>query len=444
MQTIIVESDSTASDILRLNLEAFAGTDVITRHSSEEVIQILSIIPSINLIIMRAEIGKDPVAAKIDKFLKQKKLDIPCIVIGKEAALEYPHHKTVPDMENWEDIVQTAFSLLGISSDTIERKAKPKFIPVDIRFFLEISEPPCDVYIRIRQNSESFEYQYIKLIHSQDKFDQALIEKYEYQGLTEFYIEQDYHQYFATCVTNHLLKKIGRRDLTIDQRIMVNDSTYRMIMDKVNNLEIDSEAIELTHACINSMKETISQSDKLSELISRLFANKISYAYQKAHLSFIIATSILSRIERHSSDDLNVIGYAAFFSDINLKTQKQISILNYQNFETTDLDLADKSMVEFHARQISKMIEESEMFPEALVQVLKEHHGAKDGIGFPEEFPRTLHYLSYLFIVSDYFVSTLLHPRKPSDKAKIVEIISQELTSKNFKPYIDVLKGKLY
>lgn len=444
MQTIIVEADHTISDILKLNLEAFAGTDVISRTKAEEVIKILSILPTIDLIVMRAKIGEEEVAKTVHDFLVKQKLKIPCIIIGDVDPEDYPGHKIIPIFEDWEDIITAAFSLLGISSETIDKKPKPKFIPIDIRFFFEISEPPCDVYIRIRQNSQDYEYQYVKLIHSQDQFDQGLVEKYESQGLTDFYIEEDYHQFFVTSVTNHLMKKLNSENLTIDERIIHNDNAYRIIMDKVENMGLDEEAIDLAHTCIKSMKESIKKSEKLSEMLDRLFSNRISYAYQKAHLTFIIATAILQKIEGHTKEDINTINYACFFADITLKSQKQLAILNYQNFMTSDLDLAQKSIVEFHARRISKVLEESGLFSEYVIQVIKEHHGSKNGVGFPKNFPRTLHYLSYLYIVADYFVSTLLHPRKPSTKSKIIEVISAELNSKQFKPYLEALKGKLY
>lgn len=444
MQTIIVEEDNAIRDILQLNLEAFAGTDVISRLSSEEVIKVLTILPSVDLIVMRAKVGSDEVAKNIRDFLDQENLDIPCIIIGDVDPEKYPGHRIIPIYEDWEDVVTAAFQLLGISSEAIERKVKPKFIPIDIRFFFEITEPPCDVYVRIRQNNQDYEYQFVKLIHSKDEFDHSLIEKYEHQGLTDFYIEQDYHQYFVTAVTNNLMKRLTTDNISLDQKIIHNDNAYRIIMDKVDNMGLDDESIELAHACIKSMKNSIKESEKLSDMLDRLFSNRISYAYQKAHLTFIIATAILRQIEGHSKEDINTISYACFFADITLKSQKQLGILNYQNFLTSDLDLAQKSIVEFHARKISKVLEESGLFSDFVIQVVKEHHGSKNGVGFPKNFPRTLHYLSYLFIVADYFVSTLLHPRKPSTKSKIIEIISTELNSKQFKPYLEALKGKLY
>jgi HD-GYP domain-containing protein (c-di-GMP phosphodiesterase class II) len=438
-QTILIEPNDELRKIFSLNLNTYAGTDVIERKTADEAIDLLQILPNINLIIVRDKIAGETTAVKVFQFIQAEMLDIPMIVIGDEPQLA-DKAMILAEPFTWEFLVKGAAKYLGVTPEDLSKRARPDFVPVGLSYFYDITETPCDVFIRIRKSPT--ESQYVKRIHSKDIFDYAAIKKYEESGLKEFYVPRDYQQYFVTFVTNSLIRKLESDDLTHEERILTTAHSFDVVADQIQNIGLDQTSIELADAGITSMVKSVQDAPQLADLLKFLFSNKISYAFQHANLITVICQYILSKQSWAQPKHMEILSFVAFFSDITLKSETQIRINSNEELESSDLSADEKNEVNYHAKNACDLLDLHPKMNEYVKTVLLQHHGRADGVGFVSDPGEDLHPLSKVFIVADTFVKILLRPDMPSYKQDILPILYQRFSNPSYQKIIKALELK--
>lgn len=440
MQTILIEDHDDLYNIFSLNLNTYAGTDVIRRPNAADAIALLQILPTIDLIITRNQLGSENSAEDLYNHIKSSGSNTPMIVIGENANLS-GKVLCLKEPVNWETLVQNATQLLGVTSEDLKNKIKPDYMSVDTFYFYDITTVPCDIFIRIKKSVS--EFQFVKRIHSKDTFTIETIQKYESQGLKEFYVASDYQQYFVTFVTNQLIQKLESNDLDMNERITTTANSYTIVQEQLDKIGMGETVVQLSDSAITSMQKSVSDNKDLSPLLSLLFTSKISYAYQHAHLITVIGNFIVSKQSWYEPKYLNIISFVAFFSDITLKTSKQIMINSQAELDESDLTDAEKTAVTYHAKNAAELLKDHPSGNEYLELVTLQHQGTKNGVGFAENPDEDLHPISKVFIIADAFVKILLNPKKPSVKKEIIEMLQQQFSGSTYQKIIKVLEQRI-
>ena len=438
-QTILVETNEDLKRIFSLNLSTFVGTDVIFRQNADDVISLLKILPQISLIITKAKVGQEETAIKIFQYLKSESLETSLIVLGECPKIS-SEVLCLKEPVSWEILVKQAAQHLGITLQDAANKVKPDFLPVGIYYFYDIQKSPCDVFIRIKKGTN--DYQYVKRIHSKDSFDRLAIKKYEDQGLREFYIPKDYIQYFTIFVTNNLVQKLERTDLTLEDRILTTANAHEIVRDSIQLLGLDQATIDLSDASINSMVKSVKSSPEVANLIKFLFTNKVAYAYQHCHLLALMCHYILSKQSWYREEHLNILSFVSFFSDITLKSNQQMQITSMKELFEANLTDEEKRAVMNHAADAVELLNQHPEANDYIKTVLIQSHGKLDGIGFEENPGEDLHPLSKVFIIADTFVKTMLNPALPTRKQDILPIIYSRFTNPSYQKITKALEQK--
>ncbi len=439
-QTILVETHEDLKKIFSLNLSTFVGTDVILRRAAEDTMALLKILPEVSLIVCRNKVGEEETAKILHNFIKNEALETSLIVLGEcpDIASEV---MCLKDPVNWEILVRQAAYILGVTLKEANQKVKSDYIPVGLFYFYDIQKTPCDVYIRIKKGPQ--EYQYVKRIHSKDVFDRNDIQKYEDQGLKEFYIPKDYIQYFTTFVTNQLLAKLEREDLTLEDRILTTANSHDIIRETLQNFGLDEASIDLSEASIGSMIKSLKRSPEMASLLKFLFSNKVSYAYQQCHLQALLGHYILSKQSWFKPEHLQVLSFVAFFSDVTLKSIPQMQIASLHDLENSTLTDEERVAVINHARDAAIILETHPTADPYIKTVIKQSHGTRDGVGFNDNPGEELHPLSKIFIIADNFVKILLNPNLPSNKKDILPLLYGRFTEPSYQSIIKTLEQKI-
>jgi hypothetical protein len=181
----------------------------------------------------------------------------------------------------------------------------------------------------------------------------------------------------------------------------------------------------------------------LSDLLKMLLSNKISYAYQKAHFLCLIGEFILSKQSWYSKKHLEIFAFCSFFSDITLKTKEQMCILEQSELEASNLSENDKEEVLNHAKDASRVSSQHPDFTSYISIILNQHHGSMSGVGFYKDHEEELHPISKVFIIADYFVTTILDPKKPKNKAVILDSLRERFPEESYLKVIKVLGQKI-
>lgn len=438
-QTILIETNEDLKKIFSLNLHTFVGTDVIHRKNAEDAMELLRILPQVALIITKCKVGTEETAVKLHQFIRNEGLKSELIVIGECPSLA-DEILCLQEPVSWEILIKQAASYLGVTLQDSTNKVKPDYFPVPVYYFYDIQKTPCDVYIRIKKGPN--EYQYVKRIHSKDVFDKNDILKYESQGLKEFFIPKDYIQYFTTFVTNNLVEKLEREDLTLEDRILTTANAHEIVRDKIQQMGLDQAAVDLSDASINSMVQSVKNSPEVTNLLKFVFSNKVSYAYQHSHLLALMCHYVLSKQSWYKQEHLEILSFVSFFSDVTLKSQMQMQISSLK--ELTESNLTDEEIrqVMNHASEAVMILDQHPEANEYIKTVLLQSHGKIDGIGFEENPSEDLHPLSKVFIIADCFVKTLLNPALPSSKKEILPILRTRFTNPSYQKIIKALEQK--
>jgi HD-GYP domain-containing protein (c-di-GMP phosphodiesterase class II) len=438
-QTILIEGNEDLKKIYSLNLNTFVGTDVIHRKNADDTIELLRILPQIGLVITHAKVGEEETALKIYHFLKTGNMQTALIVIGESETIS-SEVLCLQEPLSWEILIKQAAQHLGVNIQDSLGRVKPDFLPVGVHYFYDITQTPCDVYIRIKKASN--EYQFVKRIHSKDVFDLNDINKYEEQGLKEFYIPKDYIQYFTTFVTNNLVQKLEREDLTMEDRILTTANAHEIVRESIQAIGFDDASVELSDASINSMVKSVKNSPQVAELLKFLFSNKVAYAYQHCHLLALMCHYVLSKQSWYKPEHLETLSFVSFFSDVTLKSNLQMQISSMRDLAESNLTDEEKHQVINHAKDAVALMANHPDANDYIKTVLIQSHGKTDGVGFEENPSEQLHPLSKVFIVADAFVKILLNPSMPSSKKDILPILSARYTNASYQKIIKALEQK--
>jgi HD-GYP domain-containing protein (c-di-GMP phosphodiesterase class II) len=438
-QTILIETNEDLKKIFSLNLSTFVGTDVILRQNADDTLSLMRILPQVSLVITKAKIGAEETAVTIHQFIKNESLTTSMIVLGECPQLS-GEILCLQEPVSWEILIKQAAHHLGVTIHDAVNKVKPDFLPIGLYYFYDIQKTPCDIYIRIKKGPN--DYQFVKRIHSKDTFDRELIQKYEDQGLKEFYVSKDYIQYFTTFVTSNLVQKLERDDLSLEDRILTTANAHEIVRDSIQQLGLDQATVDLSDASINSMIKSVKNSPEIAALLKFLFSNKVTYAYQHCHLLALMCHYVLSKQSWYKPEHLQVLSFVSFFSDVTLKSHQQMQISSMRDLFEANLTDEEKNQAMSHARDAVKILDNHPEANDYIKTVLMQSHGKLDGVGFEENPGEDLHPLSKVFIIADCFIKILLNPALPSKKQDILPILYGRFTNPSYQKIIKALEQK--
>lgn len=441
-QLILIEPKEDLRDLLSLNLSTVLGINVIARQNAEDAINLLNILPSIDLILTRLEVGGEKTAFILDQFLKSEGHPIPLIILSDrmDAKLkdEYPIFLEPFKLEN---VMTQVANTLGFDEEQLKKKPGPDYIPVNAKYFLNLTEVPCDVYIRIKKSPT--EFQFVKRIHVKDVFNREDIERYMGQGLKEFFVPKDYKVNFTKFVTNELIKKLSITSLTFDERLNANANAYDFVRDYISTFGLDDTAIELTEATIHSINQSVKANPQLSHFLESLKKNKIGYAYQHCHLMALLGHNILKNVEWGTPELFDKMCYVSFFHDISLVNEEHMKIGSAEELLKSNLTANDKQLVLEHAKRSAELVLSHSDAPFGADIIIMQHHGSMEGIGFSQDYSAPLSPLAMVIIVIEEFINEVFLNKKFLSLREVFAAMKMKFAGTKYVSIVDALEKSL-
>lgn len=406
-QVILIEDNKNLHELLSLNLSTYVGVEVIPRVSAQDAIDLLNLLPNIDLIITSAEIGDEPTAAMLAEFIKTNQREIGLIVIGELPKNAHDVAVSVPDEKNWEQIIQLSTKILGVTPKDLEERIIPDFVPVPIHYFYPLSFSCCDVFIRIKKSPS--EYQFIKRIHSGDSFSKDMVRKYEEQGLINFYIPKEMKKNFTNFVSDQLVSRLENDNLHPEEELKLLNASHGIALKEIQTLGFTSATIQLSQSIVKSMLNTFKKNPEMSGLLHKIINSESSPMYQHCHMSSVVASECLKNLGMDQHESHEKLAYAAFFKDISLIDKPELcKITTFKDLEEADLDDEDWDLVFNHALEASVLVQRNPEAPFGIDEIIKCHHGSSNGKGFGQMNIGKLSLLSQIFIISCEFVKELI------------------------------------
>lgn len=407
-QIILIENNQSLHELLSINLTTYLGVELIPRESAADAINLMNILPAIDLVITRDKIGEEETARNIAKFIQEKSADTGLLVLGEvpEGATDMAVGITNP--KEWEKVVQSAARILGINPELLSRKVIPDYVPIPVKYFLNLDTSCCDVFIRIKKGPD--EFQFVKRIHDGDTFSKAVINRYVDQGLKLFYIPRDMQKNFANFLSDRLVTRLEESlDGSIEEQLEILGNSYNVATKEILKMGFTSATVQLTESIVESMIKTFEKNPQMSPLLRKVINSKNGYMYQHCHMTSIVSSEILNNLGITDKETHEKMGYASFFHDISMTEKEELAkITSFEELEKAELSEEDWDMVFNHALEASVLINKHPEAPKEVDLIIKQHHGALNGKGFSVTNATKLSGLSKIFFISCEFVKELL------------------------------------
>lgn len=407
-QVILIESNQTMAELLSINLTTYLGVELIPRQTAQDAIALLTILPTIDLIIARNNIGDEATAQILIEYIKSNNLDTGLIILGKCPPEMREMAKVFDSEKDWEEIIKASAKILGINEETLKKKVVPDFIPIPVAHFLQLDSTNCDVFVRVKKGLNDF--QYVRKFKANDRFSAKGIQNYIKQGLTDFYVSKVNQKEFATHVSNQLVTKLEELSFEtakVEDNIEAIGGGHKVLLNQIKEEGVTSSTVQLSEVIINSMEKTVEGFPETSTLLHKIINSKTSTMYQHCFMISVMATKCIKHMKGPKALELQeILTWASFFHDIGFADDEKlikIQTLEQLGALKTEADIERYDLVHQHALENSMLVSQFPDVPEEIAIIVKEHHGRVDGKGFAESPDPSISFLSKVFIVAEEF-----------------------------------------
>ncbi len=430
-KTLLVGDQSKLFKMYALNLNTYVGTEVISLKNHQDVFQFLDLVGSVDLIITKASIEGAETASLISQYLQAKNHNTPLCILGEE-----PKLKDCPDIYHLEAgveiklLLQTSAKILGVTAKQMVEQVVGDYYPIPLQYFLGLSAPICDVFLRIKKSDN--DYQYIKRMHAGEVFEQDVLEKYKKEGISKLYVPSTMRLQFTNSITKQVLDRLNNPNTTPDEKIQILDQTTAITYIKIHEEGLNEETVQLAEACISHINKTVETYPRLGKLLTKLIEQKTGYMYTHCQIINHLINYLIDASDWGNSEQKEKMGFVTFFHDIafaaeGLDTNKLVQIETEEQMKKTVLSAKEFELVQNHALVAMKLVNEFAHAPIGADIIIKQHHGSQTGVGFVENIPSSISYLAVVFTIAEHLTRIILRldSLKDVNMPKIVDEISK-------------------
>ena len=440
LRALIVDSDEKLVALMTNNLINEFEAGVARVSSANEALLLLKNEPHFDIIITRDKIGDENTTQILASKLYENKRKYFLFVIGNTASV-FKDLVMIPEKFRIEDFNRTLIKTLGITKNQMKTAKLPDYLAIPIKSFYFINSACCDIYIKLKRKEED---QYIKRLFAGDNFDQSTIKRYEEQGLTELFIEKENRKIFL----NVMINSSTRSDSSSTSSPISGSQKYALKKELLNKFGLSEEIMELANISIKEMQGKALKNKKFGALLKELLKKEESYAYQNAQLICFLSALVLPKVEMGKGklfeSAMEKMCYVAFFHDLLLINDELGSIKSKLSLHEAKLDDKTKELVLNHANLMATMFQSQSGLPRDIDQIIRQHHGVFNGVGFFEMPNINIGPYAILFIVLEDFSEKILHFQRYKNGLKeIFNLLYEKYSMPSYKKILDALKSGL-
>ncbi len=174
--------------------------------------------------------------------------------------------------------------------------------------------------------------------------------------------------------------------------------------------------------------------------------NQDSFLYAHSYMICLFLSKIISKFEWESDTIKESFAYLSFFHDISLLDDTWAMYQSQEELDSKNLNPGLKEHIAKHANESALLIEKIPNIPTGITQAIREHHGAKDGIGFADQLKGSLHPLAMIFMVIEEFVVKFLALENPTtdDLITLVNDLEKKYYKGNYQKAVEALKSVVF
>ncbi|MGB0454692.1 MAG: hypothetical protein ACPGJV_13370 [Bacteriovoracaceae bacterium] len=422
-----------------LKLKVYTNVDCIAKSSISDGIELLSEMPNINVIVTDNFGDESDKIKTLSQFLVENSLKIPIIVLGDcpNEIKDLKNITVIEDHLNNRNIAVEVAKLLSIEMNSPTDDIKDELFPIPAYHFTFLKEAICDVYITEDETAQDPRYHQIVKADSSINFTKQKIKEFANNGVLHFYIPTEHRFEFVQAYSEQVLFELQDPDADPMQKAKATSVALDITSESILENGFTEETVKLSKESMKSLITFAKQhtDKKIMGLIANLIKQRTSYKFQLIQLSTILGVHALNELGWNSKEQQEKLGYVAFFHDLLLNTDEMLKISTEEELEASALSPKHKEVVKNHALWVLEILDK---YPEnhfGALTLVKQHHGAHSGIGFPESFPSNISLLSIVFIVAEAYAKAIIenYETKEYQDKELFDVIAKKFPTSQYR-----------
>ncbi len=426
--TLLVENNPKIVEIYQLNLMTYVGLEVRVAGSLNEAIDKLGE-EEFALVISRAKIAAQDVAVPLAETMASRGLKIPLLVIGHGL---YPAliAGKLPGSLDLKGVVKGAAQALGITAQQMVQKKVDDYFEFPARLLQWVNYPVCRIFLRTPQGE-------LSVLAEANK----ALERGKVPAQGTLLVDKLDRLQLVNQLTAELVARLDDRDLNPDEQLQAQASTHELISRKLMSIGINEETIGLAKKSMESISGNVKKYPKLGALLQRMLSNQAGYHFRHTQIVTFIALHIVRNIDWGTPEQEEKIAFICFFHDIALENDKQALIKSKEELRKSELDTREKALVEKHAQLAAELVHKYPHAPMGADQIIRQHHGMLNGMGFSDHFGANLSPMAIVFIIAEEFTRIIAQRENgPFNGREMVKELRVVFPTSRFQKIIDLLE----
>lgn len=432
--TLLVEDNPKIHSVYTLNLTTWIGAHVTVKKSCLEALELLKSAEGkdYGLVIARFKSSFPEGQRELIAYLKNS-VKIPIIEIGPETIFEGPE-AYIPNSLELKLLIKSAAKALNITAKEMSEKVVPDFFPIPIAYFMVIKRSVCTVFKAEGDN-------YLELSKHDLDFPPDLIPGLAKAGVKHLYVDKLDRLSFVNYVTSELMSLLSSEEVSPSEHLTASEKSMELLTKKLQTIGVNEETIKLAQKNMEVMKQNIRSSPKLSNLFEKLLSNKTSYRFKHTQILTFIGLHIVKNIEWGNQEQEDKMSFIAYFHDIALNTDEEAMIHSNLDLKKSPLNHNSKVLVEKHAQIAAELVAKYPHAPMGADQLIRQHHGTLNGIGFSEHFGSNISPMAVVFIVAEEFTRIVLRSESlPLNREAMIKELKEIFPTARFQKIIDLIQ----
>ena len=400
---IIIDDNHNRRKMLALNFELYLDVKLESMTNSDSAIEYLKAHDDIQLIVCKNNVGDESTILKTFYYVKSNNLEFPILCLGSCTKLSGEENvKVVEDLgTDLKPIISWMAKKLAVTAEMMAWKDTEEYYPISIRNFSLLAEAPCDIFSLIDQKYEV-------LIKKGAPISKDTVNQWIFDKKKELFVKSLDRLKFVNNLTLNASKILNAKTTQRGERINATQTVFEESRNVLTKIGLNEKSIKLADSAINSMITIAKGTNELAELLALLESSGSSYLYKHSVLSATLGHHCVSSLPWGSSAQKEAICFVAFFHDIVLTQDAQAKINSNRALKESSLSDGDKKIVETHAFKASQLIQDYPAVPFGTPEIILQHHGMANGIGFSPELNSRITPLAAVFQVVEYFVDLII------------------------------------
>ena len=438
---LIVEKNPDLERLYVLNLRTYVGVDEIeTKSLAKFVPAYLDGGKLPDLILVRDKIDKETTALDVIKALRERKLDIPIVIIGERDKIKKtPQIHFVSNGFSLKNIVKTVASVFNVTATEMIQKEVPDFYPIPIKYFRAISTTNCNIYAL---STDALGSPYELKFEMGAAIDREAIQDLIREGQADLFVDKSERLRFVNHITETVCDNIDYTNLNIEEKLFVVATSTKEIAAELQSTGVTEETIEKAVQNIEQVMEASQQDTQVLSLLKKLMSNSGGYLFKHVQLVTFLTHQMAQNMEWVTAEHEKTLAFMAYFHDILLENDELARIHSDKDLREANLSEEQKQLVLNHAKEAAQLVQGFSDAPMGVGILISQHHGALDGVGFVDHYSANISSLSLLFIIAEEYARQLLSSEdvKTVNPEQLFMNVKAKFGSKRLAKYIEALE----